>query len=465
MPSSPEDGKRPSGGPASPAHSLLDRLSFAGFVAGVLFICFLGGALVILFDVFPAQVIKNAYRGGNAYYDKLTQSRSPLTSDFWQPERRSETGVRISTAEAFPGYTLYTSGHASAAFLVALDGTVVHSWQLRFSEIWNERSPVKKPQPDSFLYWRKARLLPNGDLLAIFVATGDTPWGYGIVKLDKDSRVLWSYLGQTHHDFDVAGDGRIYVLTHEMRNTTYNEQPQLTVPRLDDFVVVLSPEGRELKKVSILDALVGSDYARLLDRVVWFNKHDFIHTNNIDLIDAEAARVFPFGREGQVLLSFRELDAVAVLDLDSERIIWARTGNWMAQHDPDILPDGHLLLYDNLGNHGEGDTTRLLEIDPNNGAEVWSYAGNSEQPFDSSVRGAQQRLPNGNTLITESSGGRLFEVTRDGRIVWEFLNPVRAQAPDGKAIVPIVSWGQRVASQALSPAFQAELAARQKPRS
>jgi len=32
-------------------------------------------------------------------------------------------------------------------------------------------------------------------------------------------------------------------------------------------------------------------------------------------------------------------------------------------------------------------------------------------------------LPNGNVLIAESDSGRLFEVTSDGEIVWEFLNP------------------------------------------
>src|SRR3546814_13193077 len=79
-----------------------------------------------------------------------------------------------------------------------------------FSAVWNETSPVKEPMPDNFFYWRKARLLPDGGLLAIFVVTGDTPWGYGMVKLDKDSNVIWSYLGQTHHDFDMGADGRIY---------------------------------------------------------------------------------------------------------------------------------------------------------------------------------------------------------------------------------------------------------------
>ena len=38
-------------------------------------------------------------------------------------------------------------------------------------------------------------------------------------------------------------------------------------------------------------------------------------------------------------------------------------------------------------------------------------------------RGAAQRLPNGNTLITESERGRVFEVTPQKEIVWEFWNP------------------------------------------
>ena len=32
-------------------------------------------------------------------------------------------------------------------------------------------------------------------------------------------------------------------------------------------------------------------------------------------------------------------------------------------------------------------------------------------------------MPNGNTLITESNKGHVFEVTRDGEIVWEFYSP------------------------------------------
>jgi hypothetical protein len=458
--------QRPAAAEAGPAPSLLDRISFGGFIVAVLALSFLGGALVMVTGVYPAQAIRDAYRGGEAYYYKMKQSKTPLTSDFWQPERRPETGVTLNTPEAFPGYTLYTSGHGTEASLISLDGKVVHSWKLPYSAIWNDSSPVKKPQPDNFLYWRKATLLPNGDLLAIFVATGDTPWGYGMVKLDKDSNVLWSYLGQTHHDFDIAADGRIYGLTHEMRRTTFEKHPQLTVPRLDDFVVVLSPEGEELKKVSILDALARSRYEWLLNRVPWYNKHDFIHTNNVDVIESGEVAALPFAKEGQVLLSFRDINTLALLDLDSEEIVWALRGSWIAQHDPDILPNGNLLVYDNLGGFGEDGRTRILEIDPVTTGIEWSYVGSLEQPFFSEARGAQERLPNGNTLITETAGGRLVEVSQDGRIVWEFLNPVRAEHPEtGERIVPIVSWAQRYSPQALDPGFRDQLAASESNRS
>ena len=82
----------------------------------------------------------------------------------------------------------------------------------RSASIWNETSPVKAPLGDEFIYYRRAYLYPNGDLLVIYIASGDTPWGYGAARMTKDSELVWSYLGQAHHDFDVGADGKIYLL-------------------------------------------------------------------------------------------------------------------------------------------------------------------------------------------------------------------------------------------------------------
>jgi hypothetical protein len=43
--------------------------------------------------------------------------------------------------------------------------------------------------------------------------------------------------------------------------------------------------------------------------------------------------------------------------------------------------------------------------------------------FYSGFISSAQRLPNGNTLITEGAKGRIFEVTREREIVWEYVSP------------------------------------------
>ena len=70
-----------------------------------------------------------------------------------------------------------------------MDGRPVHIWGPLFSAVWDP-SAVRRLQPDTHVYVEKTVLYPNGDLLAVYVAVGDTPWGYGLVKMDKDLRVL-----------------------------------------------------------------------------------------------------------------------------------------------------------------------------------------------------------------------------------------------------------------------------------
>ena len=226
---------------------------------------------------------------------------------------------------------------------------------------------------------------------------------------------------------------------------------------LSDFVVELSAEGRELRKIPLLRAHDGTPYLRLLDRSPWYlgRSGDYLHTNTIDYIDAGIARHFDFAREGQLLLSMRETGAIAVLDPDRGKLVWAMRGSWVGQHDPDMLVNGHILLFDNNGHFGTHGQSRVIEVDPKDERIVWSYAGSADAPLDSRIRSAQQRLANGNTLITESDGGRLLEVTQQGEIVWEYVNPVRGG--EGERLIPVVSWGQRIDAAGLETAFRGHL--------
>ena len=282
--------------------------------------------------------------------------------------------VEHDPAAVAPGLNLYLSGHAAEAVLMDRAGKTLHRWRHPLRRLW--------PASPKLEYWRRAWLFPNGDLLAIYE-------GIGIVKLDARSNVLWSRRGGFHHDLQVMEDGRIWVLDRQGRDGL-----------LEDFVTVLDSRGRIERRISILKAL---------GRSAPSGTGDILHTNTLEVLDGRFSGVF---RKGNVLLSILQLDALAVLDPDREEIVWMRKGSWRKQHQPTLLDDGGILLFDNLG-------SRVIEIDPA-GRVRWQFGG-----ISSKTLGSVQRLANGNTLITESENGRALEVTRDGRVVWEFNNPHR----------------------------------------
>jgi Arylsulfotransferase (ASST) len=422
----------------------LERILYGSFLAGLMVILLVGGAVLTTANVFPGPQVARAYQGGKALYTKLTKYQNVYASDLWNVARGPERGVTVyDPSRAQDGLTLYTSGHDAAAYLIGMDGEVLHAWRRPYSTVWDRSAAVKQPQPDSHVCFRKALLYPNGDLLVVYEGVGDTPYGYGVVKLDRNSEVVWKYLGHAHHDVDIGPDGRIYVLTHELVDEPVEGFEKLASPRLDDFLVILSPDGEELRKISLIHPIAASEYRHLLHGVSSYAVADPLHTNTVDVITDEMARNFAFGTAGQILLSFRELGAIGVLDPESEKLVFALHGYWLGQHDPDILPNGNLLLFDNVGNFEKPEgRSRVIEFDPETMAIVWQYAGTPEEPLESKIRADQQRLANGNTLITESNGGRILEVTPAGEIVWQYINPIRGD--EGGTRIPIVCWAQRL---------------------
>jgi hypothetical protein len=321
-----------------------------------------------------------------------------------------ETGVlRRERGAAFSGFTLFTCGKGPEAFLIDMDGTVVHSWGAPGSE-----------------YWARAHVFENGDLLAI------TCFPPGLIKLSSSSEVIWRYEGHAHHDLDVQPDGSIFVL---VRSTATRRHIQDGATILDDNVVILEATGDEQERVSLLEAFERTEPASQ-----WLIDHplpdgpDIFHTNSIEIV-LERGRA-------HALLSIRSIDTVAILDLHSREIVWALVGPWHKQHEAQLVR-GKLLLFDNLGpGRGAGQQwqSRVLEWDMDSGQLVWSF---TEPGFFSHGAGAQQRLPNGNTLITESDSGRIIEVTQDGRIVWEYINPATVHEA-GRDVVLAIMRAERI---------------------
>ncbi|MBD3368975.1 hypothetical protein GF402_01270 [Candidatus Fermentibacteria bacterium] len=319
-------------------------------------------------------------------------------------------GVTIYDPErAFEGYNLITSGHAPGVMLVDMEGNVVHEW---YTDVYR-MAPWPHPRESNMdmQYWTRATLFDNGDVIVLCERLG-------IFGLDKDSNILWtSGHIESHHDFDVGPDGRIYAMCSDVYiDDDYNPYQ----PIADNFVRILGPTGNLIRTISIRDALASSPYAPILTRLP--PAGDILHGNTVEYIRGDRDRIAPL-REGTLLLSFRTPDLVCALDPQTENIYWAESDLWAKQHQPTLLRNGNILVFDNCGRPHQ---STVLEFDPSTRRVEWFYRGTEEEPFFSLSHGSCQRLPNGNTLITESNQGRVFEVTPDKEIVWEYVSPFRA---------------------------------------
>ena len=312
------------------------------------------------------------------------------------------------------GLRFFTSGHEPAAYLMDPDGKILHTWRLTYDECIREsENSAADFLPDSkgvTSCWRRAYMYPDGRVLAIFE-------GHGLALIDKDSRLIWSYPGPCHHDLEIMPDGTIYVLTRETEFVPGIRDGQ---PVLVDYITHLSAGGQVLGRINLLKAFDESVYSSFLDYVK--DKGDIFHTNTLEVLDGTAAHRSPIFAAGNFLISVRELNVVAIVDHETEKVVWALAGMWSAQHQPTLLDNGRMLLFDNQGHKGR---SKVIEFDPLTQEVVWSFADSPAHPLYSKTCGSCARLPGGNTLITESDNGRALEVTAEGLIVWEFRNPQR----------------------------------------
>ena len=353
----------------------------------------------------------------------------------------STSGVtRHDPQRSAPGLNLIVSGHAPEAILIDGAGNLLHRWAKPLAEVWPEMA--RQQDLGGFeTFWRRAHVLPGGELLAIYD-------GIGLVKLDPDSEVVWADAGGHHHDLFVDESGAIHALAR--RRLDSHENLELDGPIDEDFVRVHSSEGGVRSEWSVLEAFLASDWASLLSLAR--REGDILHTNTIELMDGRFAERHPLYRRGNVLLSVPRLDTVAVVDPLEERVIWAMSGMFRFQHQPTMLDNGNFLIFDNTGRAGD---SRVLEIDPVTQSVAWRYDGPGDRRFTSYFLGSVQPLKGGNVLVTESTAGRAFEIDREGEIVWEYVNPERAG--DRQELVASLLEVVRLPTDSLGPEFLSRL--------
>ena len=326
-----------------------------------------------------------------------------------------ETGLlRLSPRQTSPGVTLMPTEGDRTVHLVDERGREIHRWAIDAE---------------------RARLLSNGRLLALH----GTDWGRAkdpasealhpvVREYAADGAITWEFRAPSnlHHDVTSTPAGTILLLRH-----IHTPLPAAFVPMLNQNKSFRRMQG-QIRTDEVLE--VARDA-----RIVWrwsYPEHfafgkcdtkpcgkrssarpfglDWTHTNTAVTIPEN--RWYREGHTaftpGNVLILPRNWSTVLIVSKASGHVVWRYDGEELGglgrPHEAHIVPEGlpgagNLLLLDNgVGTH-DG-RSQVLEIQPITRAKVWSYQAGTA--FFSRTRGAVQRLPNGNTLISEDRQGR-----------------------------------------------------------
>ena len=282
-----------------------------------------------------------------------------------------------------------------------------------------------------------AKPLSYGGLLCSLLDPSSTAFTHKkVVEFNKAGAIVWEYdpfpLGRIpHHEYTRLPNGNTLMLTTELSTAS-----QITpIPVWDENVVEVDPQGNIVWEWSGLAHLgqmpVNVEGWQTLitpgaTQVTLFhmNSVEYLPPNRWEATDPRFAA-------GNVLVSFRNINFVCVIDKSSGNIVWSIHNKTIGQHHARMLPPdsegaGHILMFDNGGSAGAPPLkfrpySRVIELHPISREIMWSYGGLRREPLFSGLMSSAQRLPNGNTLISEWARGYTREVARDGTVVWHYV--------------------------------------------
>jgi hypothetical protein len=392
------------------------------------------------------------------------------------------TGTTIYDPDkAWSGYTVFGTPEEKGAVLVDMNGRLVKRW----TEVAAVPSPMRI-LPGGFVMGGNARRRPHQEARALVQVDWD---GRIVWSFDRGDRIeegggRETWVARQHHDWQREGSpvgyfapgalplvdrGRTLILAH--KNVI---NPAVSDKRLeDDRLLEVDWDGTVVWEWLASDHVAEMGFSEEARNTIYRHPNwneerksaDWLHINAASSVGPN--RWFDEGdrrfHPDNVLFSSREANLIAIVEKATGKIVWrmgpdyretpalAALGQIVGQHHPHIIPKGlagagNLLVFDNGGIAGYGAPnptsptgrgnvrriqSRVLEINPVTFEKVWEYsiAGQESVAFFSHYVSSAQRLPNGNTLVTEGWDGRIFELTADKAIVWEYVSPYFGNDP------------------------------------
>ena len=390
------------------------------------------------------------------------------------------TGTTLYNREkTYNGYTIFPS--SKGALLVDMNGREVQLWK-GLGGFPNKLLPGGQVLGTTGARKGKYAYQDQLDLVQVDWE-GNIVWKFDHTERVADPGKEPRWMARQHHDFQREGStvgyyypggeprtdrGRTLILTHE---NVFNQEISEKL-LIDDKIIEVDWEGNILWSWRASDHFEELGFDEAAKNTLCRNPGlhgeaggDWMHINSMSTLgpnqwyDAGDGRFHP----DNIIFDARNSNILGIISRETGEIVWrlgpdfnesvaTRKLGWIiGQHHFHLIPkglpgEGDFLVFDNGGEGGYGvpnpgavtgvnnarrDYSRVLQFNPITLEITWQYtpleAGcflfTDASKFYSSYISAAQRLPNGNTLITEGSDGRLIEVTPEHEIVWEYINP------------------------------------------
>ncbi len=397
--------------------------------------------------LFPKSYVEKAWRQAQVV-SGTGMNRNLLASQVYDRE-----GVNLTdSTQIQPGMTLIVSSWKwgggdlrPGAMLIDQQGQTVHTWRPDRNELFPDPVNFMNSNP-STQDFHGSYLLPSGDLILLLSYIG-------AVRIDACGDVLWRLEGGNHHAVSRSEDGTFWMPgTSAERRTRTSRHPNgfqgIGKPVWLDQVVQVAEDGEVISKINILDVLYENDLERYLVKGLGPLRgslqvsDDPTHLNDVEPLSSSIADEYPLFEAGDLLVSLRVPNLVFVFDPESRDVKWHASEPFIHQHDPDFAGDGWIRIFDNNTDPaGRGEMlggSRIVALRPHTSAMKVLFPTRHSAPFYTRFRGKQQRLENGNMLLTEARAGRVVEVDTSGRTVWEWVH----RSTSGSK-VPIVTKSSR----------------------
>ncbi len=415
------------------------------FVIGIAMASFAYGVATMKLEIPPYQWLREAKLAYEAW-GAIERDKRNFPQNFERFENAAEPTPQAKTLAPRAGdeLILVTGGPyemldrcptwGCMAWIADRSGKVLHTWEVNLDELWKDLKGFSGDVNNLSLYPVGMALGADGSLVITFQGRDTYPIQIGIARIDRAGRIVWKRFDNSSHWIAVGAKGQIYtpysVHVRDFQNLG-GTGVQLACASGEsniDRIRVLSDQGAPLRELPVLENLVRAGYRGLLYGVR--DGCDPLHLNSIDIATPKIAARIPGAKAGDLLISLREMNTVALLDGDTGAVKRAVTGRTAAQHGLRFLPDGTALGFDNMGGDRALGGSRVVRMDLVQGtAQTVFPRGGVESdsgllPFFSQVAGHIDVSADGKrALVAVTHQGRVIELDVDsGRPLWAYEN-------------------------------------------